>query len=367
MRAFEFLKEAEKPKVGRALQHAEDLVIVDGSAGAMRAVNELAKMADAVDDVTVKWDGSPAIVFGRDENGQFILTDKSGFDAKGYNGRATSGEELERMFLGRGKTEADDARRAFAANMKNVFPVFEAAVDPSVRGFFKGDLLYQAQPPLVGNTYNFTPNIVTYSIPKDSTLGKAIAQSAAGVVIHSFNDQPVKLPFKGLTGGKLMIVGPTTVNRLPQVDLAKIKELGNYVKSQAAAIDGLLDDQRLAAEKMSDFKATLYKFVNQQVDTGDLTNLNKKFDNWVANSGLSGPKKAKIQDYRADHVAGFDAVFSTLERIMQVKDGIIDQLDAADELGQNIAGQKGGEGYVKGDIKLVPRARFTAANRAKMR
>ena len=112
---------ADKPKVGRALQHAEDLVIVDGSAGAMRAVEELAKMADTVDDVTVKWDGSPAIVFGRDENGQVILTDKSGFDAKGYNGRATSGEELERMFLSRVKTEADDARRAFAANMKKEF------------------------------------------------------------------------------------------------------------------------------------------------------------------------------------------------------------------------------------------------------
>ena len=57
MRAFEFVAEAAKPKVGRSLQHAEDLVIVDGSVGALRALEKLEQMAESVDDVTVKWDG----------------------------------------------------------------------------------------------------------------------------------------------------------------------------------------------------------------------------------------------------------------------------------------------------------------------
>ena len=57
MRAFEFLTEAEKPKVGRAWQHAEDLVIVDGSSGAHRALDALESMATDVSNVRIKWDG----------------------------------------------------------------------------------------------------------------------------------------------------------------------------------------------------------------------------------------------------------------------------------------------------------------------
>lgn len=365
MRAFEFVTEAEKPKVGRALQHLEDLVIVDGSQGAMKAIGHLSALANDVSDVTLKWDGSPAVVFGRDDNGRFVLTDKSGFDAKGYDGRVTSGEALERMLLSRGKTEPDDARRQYAARMRDIFDVFEAAVDPSLRGFFKGDLLYAAQPSVVDGNFEFTPNVVTYVIPTDSTLGQQIAKSRAGVVVHSFNDQPVKTPIKGIKTGELFAVGLTSVNHLPSIDQSKIDDLRSYARATGPAIDALLDDQRLVAEKMSDFKATLYKFVNQQVDTGDLTGLNKRFDNWVANSGLSGPKKARIQDYRAHHAKAFEALFSLLERIGQVKDDVVEQLDAQSEVGQRIGSSKGGEGYVKGDVKLVPRLRFTAATRAK--
>ena len=365
MRAFEFLTESEKPKVGRALQHLEDLVIVDGSNGAMRAIGHLSAIINDVSDVTLKWDGSPAVVFGRNDNGEFILTDKAGFEAKGYDGKVKSGEELERMLLSRGKEEPSDDRRRFAASMKQAFAVFEAAVEPNVRGYFKGDLLYKSRPPLDNGNFEFTPNVVTYSIPKDSTLGKQIANSQVGVVVHSFNDQPVRSPVKGIRTGDLFVVGLTSVNHLPTIDKGMIDSLRSYAKSVAPAIDSLLDDQRLAAEKMADFKATLYKFVNQQVDTGDLTNLNARFDRWVESSAISGPKKAKIATYRKDHSKAFEALFSLLEKIGQVKDDVIEQLDARSDIGQRIGSSKGGEGYVKGDVKLVPRLRFTAATRQK--
>jgi hypothetical protein len=65
------------------------------------------------------------------------------------------------------------------------------------------------------------------------------------------------------------------------------------------AIDSLLDDGKLAADKLTDFKAILYKFVNSQVDTGNLTGLNQKFDQWLAGSGVSMPKQEKIKKLRA--------------------------------------------------------------------
>ena len=81
MRFFEF-KHIVK-EIASRIQHAEDVVFWEGSAGANRALQSLANMAKGGHkDVTIKWDGSPAIIFGRNPKGKFILTDKSGFGAK---------------------------------------------------------------------------------------------------------------------------------------------------------------------------------------------------------------------------------------------------------------------------------------------
>lgn len=379
MRAFEFLYETKKvfeAKVGRELQHAEDLIVVDGSKGALEALDELAAMAKTVDDVTVKWDGSPAIYFGRNEAGAFVLTDIAGFGAKGYDGKVTSADDLETMLLRRGK-EVDDTRRQFAGSMKGLWDKFAQMVEPDFRGYVKGDLLYYSQPPK-DNTgdYVFTPNTVTYNIPQDSTLGKKIAQSQAGVVVHNYidlsgNSTQVRLPMKGIKQqGPVMIQGPVTVNVLPSIDEAKLKSVRQYVTSRAAEIDKLLDDNQLAADKMGDFKNLLYRFFNEQTDTGSFAGLNKRFLNWASSDPkISAPKKAKIQEYIKSHAGAFEALFTVIEQIMAIKDDVIDQLDQQAEVKASIQGKRGGEGYVKGSskIKLVPRLHFTAANRAKTR
>ena len=73
---------------GPRIQHAEDLVFWEGSKGAIRALDALASLAteEGQRTTSLKWDGSPAVIFGRDESGQFVFTDKSGFTAKGYDG-----------------------------------------------------------------------------------------------------------------------------------------------------------------------------------------------------------------------------------------------------------------------------------------
>jgi len=46
------------------IQHAEDIIFFEGSAGAMRVLNSLRNLEKGgYSDVTVKWDGSPAIIF----------------------------------------------------------------------------------------------------------------------------------------------------------------------------------------------------------------------------------------------------------------------------------------------------------------
>ena len=95
MRAREFITEA---MTDARIQHAEDIVFFEGSKGAIRVLDALKKLEQGGHkDVTIKWDGSPAIIFGRNDNGDFILTDKGGFVAKGYDGKAKSGDEVAQM------------------------------------------------------------------------------------------------------------------------------------------------------------------------------------------------------------------------------------------------------------------------------
>ena len=364
--------QAVKPKVGREFQHAEDLVMTDGSAGALEALSELESMAQSVDDVTVKWDGSPAVFFGRNEAGEFVLTDAAGFNAKGYNGKVTNPNDLSKMILSRGK-EVDDARKAFAGRMGNLWSKLEPMVEPSFRGYIKGDILYFTPPNLDGDDYTFKPNTVTYHIPRSSSIGQRIEKSEAGIVVHSITDlqgnsEPIHGAIPHIKAGSVMLQHPVTANHLPTIDTGAIKKVREYVTTHKNDIDSLLDDARLASEKMSDFKATLYTFVNQQVDTGHLRNLNSKFDQWLAaNPKISAPKKAKIEQYRYHHKKAFEAVFYTLEQVMSIKDNIINQLDKKSEVRASIGGKPGGEGYVKSrsKLKLVPRLHFTQANRAK--
>jgi hypothetical protein len=119
--------------------------------------------------------------------------------------------------------------------------------------------------------------------------------------------------------------------------------------------------------KLTDFKAILYKFVNSQVDTGNLSGLNQKFDQWLTGSGVSSPKQAKIKELRQQQPKGFEAIFSAWEAIMNAKDAVIADIDQSSPVKQSVGGKPGGEGYIVGDIKLVPRLHFTQANRAKIR
>jgi len=105
----------------RDMNHLEDLVLDEGPSGLYKAIKILRAFAEgsAHVDTTIKWDGSPAIVFGRDMNGQFMLTDKSGFAAKGYDGKSTSAKGLQQMLTNRSPT-MDQSRQQFIVNMGDI-------------------------------------------------------------------------------------------------------------------------------------------------------------------------------------------------------------------------------------------------------
>ena len=360
------------------IDHAEDLVYLQGSQGAMRALQSLRNMAKGgAGNVTLKWDGSPAVIFGRNENGEFVLTDKSGFGAKGYDGKATSGEALQKMLMARpGASNPDKVKRdryiKFANNMGQAYDVFESAVPKNFRGYFKGDLLYYTTPPVQDNNFVFKPNIVEYGIDVASELGKKIAKSTAGVVIHRMVDPDgSEHPLKDLDifeGNKLLVVPPVSIEQPADVPNEEVERLAKIIEKDKADIDSLLDVNKLTQMKMKDFPKIIYKYMNSKVDTG-LDNLGRDFLKWLETSGVSRVKQQKIVEYIKQNMNAWTSLFEVINGIMKVKDHIIADLDKNPGMVKSKTdGKEGGEGYVLahpgGDIKLVNRAVFTAANRA---
>lgn len=379
MRFFEFYQSNSIPLMeGARIQHAEDIVFWEGSKGATRAIEALKNLEQGGHtDVTVKWDGSPAIIFGRNEQGEFVLTDKSGFTAKGYDGKSTSANDLEKMILNRKLSkgiEPEDSYRQFAGSMRDIFDEYEKATPRNHVGYFKGDLLYYNTPLLNKGNFTFKPNIVTYTVDAKSLLGMQIAKSKSAVVIHNEidingNETSLKIdPETFFKGTEVLVVPPVTVQEAPQVDDTEIKNLQALTSKNAAAIDALLNNNTLASLKITDFPSILYSYVNSKVDTG-MENLGKDFLEWLSTSKVSQSKKGKIAEYIGKQQAGFAAIWQIVTGIQNVKHDIINQLEAQDvPVKAYINDNPGGEGFVmahpEGAIKLVDRGGFTAANRA---
>lgn len=360
------------------IQHAEDIIFFEGSAGAKRVIASLRKMAqDGHKSVTVKWDGSPAIVFGRDENGNFILTDKSGFTAKGYDGKAKSADHLEQMLKNRpGYAKNPEGYGPFIQNMKTVYSMYEKAVPQDYRGYFSGDLLYFSKPELIDGFYVFKPNIVEYSVDASSDLGKRIAISNTGVVVHreksldGTETAPENLDV--LTGSEVLVVPPVTAVSPVDVDSSILDKASGIVNKYNAQLDELFNVSALSERKIKDFPGILYRYANSKVDTG-FENLGKDFVQWLESSNVSARKQGNIKAYINEHESAFNALWDVYNTIIKVKDSIINQFDnqpmpVKQRMSSGNNSAEGGEGYVlahpEGDIKLVPRQTFSKFNRA---
>jgi len=352
------------------IQHAEDLVFFQGSAGAARAIESLKSLEQGSHtDVTIKWDGSPAVIFGRDVDGNFVFTDKSGFSAKGYDGKAKSAKELAQMLKNRpGYAKNPEGYGPFIANMVDVYDEYEKAVPKDYRGFFKGDLLYFNTPEIQDGHYVFTPNIVTYSVKQNSEVGKRIGMSKSGIVIHREADiAGTETPLRDTNifqGTEVLVLPPVVAQEAPSVDDSQIKELQAMVTKHGRAIDSIIERR----QGLSDLSKIFYTYMNSRVDSG-IKNLAQDFAGWLATSKVSKPKQQKIIEIINNNVDGFNAMWNLVHGIMKVKDNIINQLENQEaDITANIKGEQGGEGYVLahpgGDIKLVPREFFTKHNRA---
>ena len=350
----------------RDINHLEDLVLERGFTGLKQSIEVLRAFAEgkAHAQTTIKWDGSPAIVFGRDEAGEFFLTDKSGYSAKGYDGKAKSAKALGQMFANR-KAPMDDSRQKFVNNMMGIFDEFKNATPPDFRGMLAGDLMYTSTPP----NLTFKPNVVQYKVNQHSALGKRIAQSKIGIAVHKYiGDQynSTTEAIKQIQTGEVLIIPPVHISQPSNIGTGPIDKLEAFANKYSKEMQALFDPSGLRG--IADVHKLFYKYINSKVD-GNLNDLTTHdFLDWLNTETLSDSKRANIIKYIDANKVGTDALWTLIKSVMRLKDRLINEFDAhPTEVQQSTAGQPGGEGYVvktkQGPVKLVSRSKFTAANR----
>ena len=343
------------------IPHIEDLVFDRGTRGveeAMSIMNHAAE--DTRKHTTVKWDGKPAIIWGRDENGQFVLTDKSGFGAKGYQGRATSMQQLAGIMSQRG-----GERGELIGIYAKLWPLLEAATPENFKGYIQGDLLYTDTPPEVSGAYEFKPNFVEYRIPAASRLGQAIGASEVGIAAHTrykSADAPAE-PIHHINLNKvpgLLIIEPT-VKDIKNVTPNKkmVQQLRQIITQHGAAINGLFNPAELRSAQLSDLPGLCKRYVNSRITT-DYENLLPDFGAWLQQN--TTPRKYNniveyLQSPRSN-MDGITAAFSAFLLLHEIKMDMLEQLDRQ---------EPGHEGWVlatpAGRAKLVNRFGFSAGNR----
>ena len=366
MRFLEFRQDKSKnilneaAKVGREYQHLEDLVFIEGSKGAQKAADTLEKLGSDSSDVAIKWDGYPTLYWGRDDDGQFILVGKNGW-LKGA--KAGSAKELKKFITSTGKGE--DWRDRFANEMSEIFKIVEPATPEDFRGYVYGDLLFHPGKPFErsDDSVQFTPNKVTYTISNESELGKRIATSKVGIVVHTKFDefgsksgQPIS-DVKELNNKDVVVLGQTYVAHQPKIDTSEVQDIRDMAGANATDID-----QFLAGQKgLSNVPGIIYTYMNQMSKAQKLGDIENGFFNWLKTSKVSQGQQEKLAQMNEDMPKALPAIFGLVKRVMAAKDHIIDQLDNADaDVKQSTAGEKGGEGYVDlgTKTKLVPRGRW---------
>jgi hypothetical protein len=339
------------PSIGRKYQHIEDLVFTNGSIGGLHAIERLQSMTGQGGNIELKWDGSPVIYWGRDENGTFYMIPKNAWEYlkrgktkldTGVSTAPRTPDEVQRFILGTGKVDPDKEaiRKQFAREMSQLWPYLEQA-SPE-RGFVEGGLLFHpgAKPTLNNKTgeYEFTPNITTFHIGQSTELGQRIGKAKVMVAVTGYypelgsSDEGRMPDAESLSTPQVIVQGTTYAEPSEGLEISGLLRAQDYISQNANLIDNFIAPKP-GLSKPGD---VLYKFYNQNLRT---LGVKQKFHDWVTRNVSAG----QSQKILADH-AGLNAVLDAVEMITHAKLELINSLSAGTHGGIR---QTKPEGYVQ--------------------
>jgi hypothetical protein len=278
------LVEAEQNIGGRAkgIEHIEDLVFRKGTRGAQEALAVIDQLKDNTKkSTTVKWDGKPALVFGRMPDGGFVLTDVAGFTAKGYDGLFRSPRQAIKLLAQRDAQAVEQGKpagrvEALGPMYQTLFPLLQAAVPENFKGFLQGDLLYTSKPSEEAGNLIFKPNTIQYNIPAASKLGQEIASSDVGIAIHTRYKEPgaakqaLGRPNLNPVDGLLLMEPIAPSENVQPADSKLVKQLKSVISKHGSSIDGLFNPGELRAQQITDLPKLAVDFINYLIHNTEI-------------------------------------------------------------------------------------------------
>jgi len=387
------------------LEHLEDEILNFGVDGGRAALNFLRSLRDMLSgdarssvNMTVKWDGAPAIFAGVEpETGDFFVAKKSVFNVNPKLYKTTA--EID-----------DDLSGALNSKFKVALKEFSKL---GIEGVLQGDLMYtdDLEPQAIdGVKYiTFQPNTIVYAVPVNSDFGKTILRSKVGIVWHTTYTGNKLQDMKASFGANI-----SKLNKTPSVwmDDATYKDVSGkatFTSQETEDITSILSDvgrtfNRINGPKLRAFLklqdsmtgvlagASLKTYNNSKVRAGEkITNPSshaKGYEKWVFDSIQKQIDKVKSdkgkqkytniqKEYVREvkkHTANLFQVITFQNLLVDAKMQIVKKLNSVKGLTDTFIRTPNGykvtnpEGYVAidkvsgGAVKLVDRMEFSFNN-----
>ena len=398
MKTFkQYLTEAKEGK-NLHLEHLEDEVLNNGINGTRGAINFLQSLRDMLAgsskksvNVTVKWDGAPAIFAGiNPENDKFFVGTKGVFNVTPKVNY----------------TDADiDANHSSGGLNEKLKVALKYLPKLGITDVLQGDMLF-TQDDLSTETIDgipyttFTPNTITYAVPTESS--DKIKKAKMGIVWHTTYSGTKLQDMRASFGAN--ISGLTNSNDVwfTDADYKDTSGTVNFNKSETDKITAVLS---LAGKT---FRKMTANFMKQLMSRNDIVVLIKTYNNTKVREGqkisnttkhtsdlikyidvklqknidrVKTPKAKQAKKQTKDEIVGFlssqkkglQAVFDMQNHLVDAKNMVIRKLESAKGvMGTFIRTENGyrvtpAEGFVAIDqmgsaVKLVDRMEFSRAN-----
>lgn len=165
------------------MEHIEDNVLNGGVQGARESLNFLRSLRDMLSgstdgsvNVTVKWDGAPAIFAGVDpSDGAFFVSKKGVFN------------KTPKIYKRDADIDDDGISGDLATKLKLALKYLPSL---GIKGVIQGDFLFAKKDLKIqtvgGQKYvTFHPNTIVYAVPLNTPLARQIMKSKIGIVWHT--------------------------------------------------------------------------------------------------------------------------------------------------------------------------------------
>ena len=247
------------------LEHIEDEIFNSGIDGGRASINFIRSLRDMLVsgskrsvNVTVKWDGAPAIFCGNDpETGKFFVAKKSLFNKtpKFYTSIAEIDADLDGQLA--------DKFKACYNNLKNI------GIKDILQGdlmFTKGDLEKQD---INGESYEtFQPNTIMYAVPSTSKLASTMRAAQVGIVFHTTYTGDSLMDLKATFGANISSLKKSSKVWMDDAEYNDVSGTATFTQKDSAEITRLMSRTGKVFQKVK--APQLKKFLDMQnkIDAG---------------------------------------------------------------------------------------------------